>query len=199
MPSRARPSARSQESSRSPPPAHVVHASLLRLSTVRRAGLLASGSMLPPASPPRRAVACSRVAPRSQLRDSPGLPPGSLRREAEASCSSVSGAKPPSRDATGAEPVLTGTMVAARLAVWPNGSGKGLQSPLPGFDSRRRLQQALALKSPPGPLAAVALEGCDGGLYCIDTVRPVVASLRRSEVTEKRYGTRSRLPPNGAG
>ncbi len=26
-----------------------------------------------------------------------------------------------------------------RLATWPSGLGKGLQSPLPGFDSQRRL------------------------------------------------------------
>ena len=33
------------------------------------------------------------------------------------------------------------------LAAWPSGLGKGLQSPLPGFDSRRRLHPSILRRS----------------------------------------------------
>ena len=34
-------------------------------------------------------------------------------------------------------------------AAWPSGLGKGLQSPVRGFDSRRRLEGATTYSSPP--------------------------------------------------
>ena len=39
-----------------------------------------------------------------------------------------------------ASPPAVRIVVVRQLAAWPSGLGRGLQSPLPGFDSRRRLQ-----------------------------------------------------------
>jgi hypothetical protein len=56
------------------------------------------------------------------------------------------------------------------VATWPSGLGKGLQSPVPGFDSRRRLEE---------PGGAGALRGvCEYTRIretpCINPVDPVI-------------------------